>query len=128
MSAFDPKQALRKCPSGGIYCATYTLLSDQPRLAICYRNGFYQIWNLDRLVFLIFVPLALTYNDASIRTLAQIEPLQRFVYPAAVLTLLHWIFVNNDLGPALVHFVPLAALEIYRVRYNARRSLPIGAP
>ena len=41
--------------------------------------------------------------------------MQRWVYAAAVLTLLHWIFVHNDLGPTLVHFIPLALLETYRI-------------
>ena len=66
--------------------------------------------------FFIFVPLAITSNDLSQRLmLSWWKPLQRWVYPAAVLTLLHWMFVHNEFGPALVHFVPLALLEIYRV-------------
>jgi len=68
------------------------------------------------LAFLIFIPLAITSNDKSQRFLKSAwKKLQRWVYPAAVLTLLHWIFVHNNVGPALVHFVPLAALEIFRV-------------
>lgn len=66
--------------------------------------------------FVIFVPMALTSNNASMRRLGRSwKMLQRFVYPAAVATLLHWIFIHNNIGPALVHFVPLAALEIYRI-------------
>ncbi len=66
--------------------------------------------------FVIFVPLAMTSNDASVRRLRRSwKLLQRFVYPAAVATLLHWIFVHDNFGPALVHFVPLAGLEIYRI-------------
>lgn len=68
------------------------------------------------LAFLIFVPLAMTSNNASLRRLGRSwKTLQRFVYPAAVATLLHWIFIHNNVGPALVHFLPLAGLEIYRV-------------
>jgi len=48
------------------------------------------------------------------------KTLQRTVYVAAVATLLHWIFVHNNLGPALVHFLPLAALETYRVAKHFR--------
>lgn len=59
--------------------------------------------------FLLFIPLALTSNDAAMRALrAGWKRLQRLVYPAALLTLLHWIWVHNSLGPALAHFVPLA--------------------
>ncbi len=74
--------------------------------------------------FLIFVPLALTSNNQSQRTMGiRWKQLQRWVYPAAVLTLAHWIFVHNNFGPALVHFVPLAALELYRI--YAQRKIPI---
>lgn len=61
--------------------------------------------------FALFVPLALTSNDAAMRAMrAGWKRLQRLVYPAAVLTLLHWIWVHNNLGPALSHFIPLALL------------------
>ena len=62
------------------------------------------------------MPLALTSNAFSVRVLGRDwKLLQRLVYPAAVATLLHWMFIHNDLGPALVHFLPLAALESYRL-------------
>lgn len=78
--------------------------------------------------FFIFIPLALTSNDLSVRRMGPKgwKTLQRWVYPAAVLTLLHWMFVHNNLGPALVHFVPLAALESYRLWKN--RSSSKGQP
>jgi len=66
--------------------------------------------------FIIFVPLALTSNNASQRWLLTLwKQLQRLVYPAAMLTLLHWIFVHNNVGPALAHFLPLAGLEVWRI-------------
>ena len=66
--------------------------------------------------FAIFLPLGLTSNDASQRVLLSWwQPLQRWVYGAALFTLVHWIFVHNNFGPALVHFVPLALLQAYRV-------------
>ena len=71
------------------------------------------------LAFLIFVPLAVTSNDYFVRILGRNwKTLQRWVYVAAVATLVHWIFVHNNVGPALVHFLPLAALEIYRIWRN----------
>jgi len=81
---------------------------------------FGEFWSLGIwtgwLAFFIFVPLGLTSNDASVRALGRFwRPLQRSVYGAAVATLLHWIFVHNNFGPALVHFLPLAALEAYRL-------------
>lgn len=64
---------------------------------------------------LLFVPLAITSNDASMRALkAGWKKLQRLVYPTAVLVLVHWIFIHNNLGPALVHFIPLIMLVAAR--------------
>ncbi|MGC1504632.1 MAG: ferric reductase-like transmembrane domain-containing protein [Sulfitobacter sp.] len=66
--------------------------------------------------FFVFVPLAVTSNDWSVRCMGPAwKTLQRWVYLAAVCTLLHWIFVHNNIGPALVHFLPLAGLEAYRL-------------
>ena len=75
------------------------------------------------LAFLIFVPLALTSNDWAVRKMKQAwKPLQRWVYAAAVLTLGHWIFLEYELGPALVHFLPLVTLEAYRIIRNVQQS------
>lgn len=64
----------------------------------------------------IFLPLAITSNDWSVRRMGRNwKRLQQTVYIAAVATLLHWIFIENHVGPALVHFVPLAGLEVYRI-------------
>ena len=68
------------------------------------------------LAFAIFVPLALTSNKAAVRGMKRNwRRLHRLVYVAAVATLAHWIFIHNAIGPALVHFVPLAGLEAYRL-------------
>ena len=76
---------------------------------------------------LLFIPLALTSNDASMRALkAGWKRLQRFVYPAALLVLVHWIFIHNNLGPALVHFAPLALLVAARF-FLPRKSAFKGA-
>lgn len=76
---------------------------------------------------LLFVPLAVTSNDASMRALkAGWKRLQRLVYPAAVLVLVHWIFIHNNLGPALVHFIPLMLLVAARY-FLPRRHIFKGA-
>ena len=86
-----------------------------PMLADFMELGIWTGW----LAFAIFVPLGLTSNNISQRwLLKRWKTLQRFVYPAAVLTLVHWIFVNDNLGPALVNFLPLAALEAWRIWKN----------
>ncbi|WP_397602945.1 sulfite oxidase heme-binding subunit YedZ [Sphingorhabdus sp.] len=76
---------------------------------------------------LLFVPLAVTSNDASMRALKTgWKRLQRLVYPTAVLVLVHWIFIHNNLGPALVHFIPLVLLVAARY-FLANRSIFKGA-
>jgi methionine sulfoxide reductase heme-binding subunit len=76
---------------------------------------------------LLFVPLALTSNDASMRVLKSgWKRLQRLVYPTAVLVLVHWIFIHNNLGPALVHFIPLTALVVARY-FLVPKLTPKGA-
>lgn len=75
------------------------------------------------LAMFVFIPLAATSNDWAVRRLGSAwKPLQRWVYLAALATLLHWMFVHNDIGPALVHFIPLAGLEAYRIRKNLTRT------
>ncbi|MCT4553124.1 MAG: ferric reductase-like transmembrane domain-containing protein [Pelagimonas sp.] len=72
------------------------------------------------LAFVIFLPLAATSFDAAVRALGpRWKSVQRWVYAAAVLTLLHWASHDNfeGVGPALVHFGPLIALEAYRIWY-----------
>jgi sulfoxide reductase heme-binding subunit YedZ len=108
------------------YAAFHTVLyifdmgSLQAILGEAFAIGIWTGW----LAFFIFIPLALTSNDWSVRRMGLAwKTLQRWVYVAAVATLLHWIFVHNNLGPALVHFIPLAGLEAYRIRRNLTRRI-----
>ena len=62
---------------------------------------------------LLFVPIALTSNDAAMRVLRRNwKNVQRLVYAAAVMTLLHWFWVDNDYSAAIIHFSPLILLWI----------------
>ncbi len=71
------------------------------------------------LAMLIFVPLAVTSNEWSLRWLGIAwKNVQRFVYPAALLTLVHWVLVSRGLGGIIVHFLPLALLTLYRIGRN----------
>jgi methionine sulfoxide reductase heme-binding subunit len=113
-----------------LYAALHTLLYviDMGSLAAMLGEfSAFGIWT-GWLAMFIFIPLGLTSNNAAVRAMGTAwKTLQRFVYPAAVATLVHWIFVHNNLGPALVHFLPLAALEIYRIWRNAtdpKKSFP----
>jgi len=68
------------------------------------------------LALLCLVPLALTSSDAAMRLLRQSwKRVQRLVYPAAILTLLHWVLVHDGMTTALVHFAPLLFLQALRL-------------
>ena len=108
-----------------LYALFHTILyvvdtgSVQGMLDEALKLGIWTGW----LAFFIFIPLALTSNDASVKAMRQKwKPLQRWVYPAAVLTLLHWVFVENNVGPAMVHIVILGGLEAYRVWHQRFRK------
>ncbi len=61
------------------------------------------------LALAVMLPMALTSNMTAMRALKRAWKLvQRLAYPAAVLTLLHWLWVHDGATVALVHFAPLA--------------------
>jgi sulfoxide reductase heme-binding subunit YedZ len=108
------------------YALLHTVLYLIDKGAIAYSGAeisrFY-IWT-GWVAFLIFVPLAITSTDGWVRAMGpNWKILQRFAYGAAVLTLLHWAALHNwgSAVPALIHFGPLAALELYRLHYNLQR-------
>lgn len=73
------------------------------------------------LALLLMLPLALTSNDAAMRWLKSAwKKLQRLAYPAALVTLVHWIAVHDGLVPALVTFAPLIVLQAWRIARFAR--------
>lgn len=91
--------------------------SDLPKL--CIWTGW--------VAFLIFVPLAITSHDWFVRKMGTWwKWLQRWVYAASVLTLVHWAALNEwgGVAPAFVHFGPLIVLEAYRVWYWYLRPKP----
>ncbi len=95
---------------------TVLYLVDIESLAVLWGDFLaFGIWT-GWLAMVIFVPLALTSHNRAVRRLGRRwKQIQRGVYVAAIATLLHWMFVHNEFGPALVHFIPLAALETYRL-------------
>ena len=76
--------------------------------------------------FIIFLPLALTSNNFSVRMMRgkKWKYLQRFVYLAALLVAVHWFWGDHGLNwtPVLIHFIPLLLLELYRIYHNMRQS------
>jgi sulfoxide reductase heme-binding subunit YedZ len=76
------------------------------------------------LAMAIFVPLALTSNDASLRWLKRKwKRLHRWIYPAALLTFVHWIFAAFSFVPGLIHLGILLVLETYRIWKHRRGRL-----
>lgn len=80
------------------------------------------------LAFMFLLLLAITSNAFAMKELGRDwKTVQRFVYLAAVLTLLHWVYVDvrhQQWGPALLHFSPVIILSVYRVYrvYVTKRS------
>jgi sulfoxide reductase heme-binding subunit YedZ len=75
------------------------------------------------LAFLLLLPLALTSNDRAMRAMkAGWKRLQRLAYPAALLTLVHWAFVHDNLSAALLNFAPLGLVQALRLVRALRPS------
>jgi sulfoxide reductase heme-binding subunit YedZ len=73
--------------------------------------------------FLIFAVLALTSNERSVRVLKSAwKKLHRWVYAAAILSFLHWIFVAFNFVPGLIHALLLALVEIARAWMSRGRA------
>ena len=96
----------------------------EPILAEFWAPGIWTGWA----ALLLFVPLAVTSNNASMRRLKQgWKRLQRLAYFAALLTLAHWLLIHDGVAGALAHFVPLLLLQLLRViiiyvRRNSEKS------
>ena len=104
----------------GLYIGAMGNLDDI--LAEAFAIGIWPGWA----AFALMLPLALTSNDVAMRALkAGWKRLQRLAYPAAVLTLVHWVFIHNNVTVALAHFAPLGLLELWRL---ARRFTPRKGP
>ena len=84
------------------------------------------------IAFILFVPLALTSNNLSVKRLANAwKPLQRWVYLAAVMTFIHWLLITKNPGGALVHFGFLGVLEVARISiwaYRQKKPTPQPSP
>jgi len=75
------------------------------------------------LALLIFLPLAATSNDVSVRRMGVAwKRVHRFVYLAAVLSFVHWVLVAFDRTAAYLHLAILAAFELARVLVERPRK------
>ena len=76
------------------------------------------------LALALFVPLAATSSDVSVRALGRSwKRLHRLVYPAAILTFLHWVLASFDPTTAYVHIAILASIELARIALQMRQSV-----
>jgi sulfoxide reductase heme-binding subunit YedZ len=76
------------------------------------------------IAFAIMIPLALTSTDAAVRRLGpKWKALQRWVYAAAALTLVHWFFTTDHRVWAVIYASPVIVLSAWRFwRYRSRLS------
>ena len=113
------------------YSALHTLLYliDEGAVALAASElAKLYIWT-GWVAFLIFVPLAFTSTDGWVRRLGtRWKTLQRLAYAAAIFTLIHWAALNDwgGFAPALVHFAPLTALQLYRFYAVSRRRRAVS--
>jgi sulfoxide reductase heme-binding subunit YedZ len=76
------------------------------------------------LALALFVPLAVTSNDKAVRALKRSgKRLHRLVYPAALLTFLHWALTAFDPTTAYLPLAVLAAIELVRVGLQVRQRV-----
>lgn len=77
------------------------------------------------LALALMLPMALTSNQAAMKALrAGWKRVQQLAYPAAVLTLLHWLWIHDGATAAYIHFAPLALVWLLLALRKFTRSLP----
>lgn len=76
-------------------------------------------------VMVLFVALAMTSNDASVRRMGKWwKRLQMTAYGAALFTALHWWLIDQFLDQLLIWFVPLLLLQLPRLFRLVRTHQP----
>ena len=97
------------------YAAIHTAiyLVDKASLAVILEQAAGADLFTGWLALAIFVPLAITSNDRSMRAMKRgWKRLHRLVHPAAVLVFVHWALTAFDPVTAYIHIGILAAIEI----------------
>ena len=79
------------------------------------------------LAFAIFVLLAVTSNDRSVRSLGRTwKQLHRWVYGATILMFVHWWLASFDATVGYVLAGLLVAIELLRLKAHAKAALSIA--
>ena len=97
------------------YAAIHTAiyLVDKASLAVILEQAAGADLLTGWLALAIFLPLAITSNDRSMRAMKRgWKRLHRLVHPAAVLVFVHWALTAFDPVTAYIHIGILAAIEI----------------
>ena len=101
---------------------TAAYLERKADLALILREGIEPGLLTGWIAFAVFLPLALTSNNASVRWLrSRWKRLHRLVYVAAVLALAHWLLTAFDITSALVHAAILAVILAARAMLSLLR-------
>ncbi|AKM10714.1 sulfite oxidase heme-binding subunit YedZ [Croceicoccus naphthovorans] len=104
------------------HTAAYLIRKGSPEFVLAELSTPYIL--LGWLALLLFVPLAVTSNDVSVRLLRRSwKRLHRLVYPAAVLTFAHWALSAFDPTTAYIHIGILVAIEGLRIGLQRRQRV-----
>lgn len=101
-----------------VYAAGHTViyLFDKASLATVLAEAADVAMLTGWLALAIFIPLAVTSNDKAVRALKRSwKRLHRLVYPAAILTVVHWVLAAFDPTTAYVFLAILVVLELVRI-------------
>ena len=101
-----------------VYAAGHTViyLFDKASLATVLAEAADVAMLTGWLALAIFMPLAVTSNDKAVRALKRSwKRLHRLVYPAAILTVVHWVLAAFDPTTAYVFLAILVVLELVRI-------------
>ena len=72
------------------------------------------IWTGWLALLAMAIPAAISFDAAMRRLGRRWKTLQRLVYPAALLSLVHWLLLDWAWGPALIHLAPLVIAWLLR--------------
>ncbi len=78
------------------------------------------IWTGWLALLTMAIPAAISFDAAMRRLGRRWKTLQRLVYPAALLSLVHWLLLDWAWGPALIHLAPLVIAWL--LRFTMRRG------
>lgn len=87
-----------------------------------YLEAFDIVFATGWIGFLILIPLALTSNDTSIRGMGTgWKTLQRLIYPAVVVILIHWFFFDFFWDEVLTWAFILGLAKLIHIAYRIRQ-------